>query len=259
MYEPYKDGYSTQPNLRKIEAADVFERDISESPAIIAEKKEALVKQSCFLEHDNDPLFYDICAEWILRTYPRPLVSKNYHAIVREADEDFLIHRIKDEKDWLSSAHVCFPSHWKLEDKIGKSFEYIHQPVPMNLRNSRKLIAAAVTAGIFERFVWSIVYDERYNFHPSLPYSIFDARQPRVFVKVERQVTVAFPKHNFCLFVLRQYLIKEDQLDKALLANAIDRMTPEQKQYKGLCDSEALLAYLRSATARRPSEPNCPR
>jgi hypothetical protein len=42
MYEPYKNGYSTLPNLRKIEAEEVFERDNSESEIIRIEKEEAL-------------------------------------------------------------------------------------------------------------------------------------------------------------------------------------------------------------------------
>ena len=67
-----------------------------------------------------------------------------------------------------------------------------------------------------------------------------------MIVKVERQVTVAFPEQRFCLFVLRQYLIKEDRLDKKLLADAIDRMTPEQKKYKGLEHSDSLVRYLRT-------------
>jgi len=248
MYEPYKAGYSTLPNLQKIGAGDVFERDVSESPAISLEKKEALANQTCFLEHENDPIFHDVCAEWIVRAYPRSLAGTTYTEIAREVEEDLMIHRIQGVHDWLSSAHVCLPSHWKPEDKIGKSFACIHEPVPMNLKISRQLVVAAVTSGIFERFVWSVVHDHRYNFHPRLPSSSFDAASPRVLIKVERQVTVAFPEHSFCLFVLRQYLITEDKLDKLLLAAAIDRMTPEQKRYKGLERSDALLDYLRTSS-----------
>jgi hypothetical protein len=245
MYEPYKDGYSTLPNLRKIRPEEVFEKDSSESSAMRLEKDEALANQACFFEQDNDPLFHDLCADWIIENYPRPLKSRNYLEVVREAEEDFLIHRVKGEKDWLCSAHVCFPSHWRPEDKIGRSFEQIHQPVPMNLKNSGKMVRAAVTSGIFERFVWSVTHDERYNFHPRLPYRVFDPSDPKVLIKVERQVTIAFLEHEFCLFVLRQYLIREENIDKIVLADVIDRMTPEQKKYKGLEDCGALLSYLR--------------
>lgn len=246
MHHPYKDGYSTLPNLNKIGPEQVFERNNSDSAVIQAEKKEALANQNYFMEHENDPVFYEICAEWILKNYPRPLKATSYLDIAKETEEDFLIHRVAEERDWLCSAHVCFASHWKPEDKIGRSFDEIHQPVPMNLKNSKKLVRAMTTSGIFERFVWSVVHDERYNFHPRLPYSKFDPNSPRVLVKVERQVTVAFPEQNFCLFVLRQYLIKEDQLDKASLVSAIERMNPEQKAYKGLSDCKALLEHLRS-------------
>lgn len=247
MYEDvYKKGYSTLPNLRKIEEHEVFEKDCSDLDSIMREKEEALRNQNYFVEADHDPSIYEVCADWISKNYPRTLSSKDYFEIAKETPEDFLIHRIDGEKDWLSSAHLCFASHWKPEDKIGKSFEEIHQPVPMNLKNSGKLIRAAVSAGIFERFVWSVVHDEKYNFHPRLPYSKFDPSNPKVLVKVERQVTVAFPENEFCLFVLRQYLIKEDQLDKPLLADVIDKMTPEQKRYKGLEDCGPLLMYLRS-------------
>jgi hypothetical protein len=235
LSETYK-KYSTLPNLRKISADDVFERNVSESPRLREEKEEALANQRVFFEHENDPVFYDI--------YPRKLASTSYLDIAREAEEDFLIHRIKDDRDWLSSAHVCFASHWLPEDKIGKSLEEIHRPVPMNLKNSRKLAEAAARSGIFERFVWSVVHDDRYNFHPRLPHSRFERENPKVLVKVERQVTVAFPDHDFCLFVLRQYLIPEERLDKPALANSIRNMKPEEKAYKGLSDCADLLEYL---------------
>lgn len=246
MHHPYKNGYSTLPNLNKIAPEQVFERDDSDREAIRSEKEEALANQNYFMEHDNDPMFYEICAEWILKNYPRPLKGTEYLSIAKETEEDFLIHRVVGDKDWLSSAHVCFASHWKPEDKIGRSFDEIHQPVPMNLKNSKKIVRAMTTSGIFERFVWSVVHDERYNFHPRLAHSKFDPILPKVLVKVERQVTVAFPEQNFCLFVLRQYLIKEDQLDKPSLVSAIEGMDEAQRDYKGLSQCGALLEYLRS-------------
>lgn len=245
MHDVYKVGYNTLPNLRKLAPEQVFERDCSDSGLIQIEKEEALRNQNYFMERDNDPAFYEACERWILENYPRPLKSTKYLDMAKEVDEDLLIHRIEGDKDWLSSAHVCFASHWLPEEKIGKSFDEIHQPVPMNLKNSRKLVQAIVHGGIFERFVWSVVYDERHNFHPRLEHRRFDRSDPRVLVKVERQVTVGFSEHDFCLFILRQYLIQEKDLDKNILAEVISGMTPEQKRYKGLEDCGDLLDYLR--------------
>lgn len=247
MYEDvYKKGYSTLPNLKKLKADEVFERDCSDWDLVMSEKSEALLNQNYFMESDHDPLIYEVCRRWISENYPRPLSSNDYMGMVKEVPEDFLIHRVSGERDWLSSAHVCFASHWLPEEKIGRSFDEIHQPVPMNLKNSKKLVHAMIHGGIFERFVWSVVYEDKYNFHPRFDSKTFDPESPVVLVKAERQVTVGFPEHEFCLFVLRQYLIKEESLDKPLLADVIDGMSPEQKRYKGLEDSAPLLAYLRS-------------
>lgn len=243
--EIYKKGYNTLPNLNKIAESDVFEPDNSDSSSIQVEKKEALLNQKFFFEHDNDPKHYEICEEWILKNYPRKLSSKKYLEIAKETEEDFLIHRINKEKDYLSSAHVCFASHWKPEDKIGKSFDEIHNPVPMNLKNSKKLVQAMIHSGIFERFVWSIVYEPKYNFHPRFEHKKFNKEKPEVFLKIERQVTVGFSEHNFCLFILRQYLVEEKDIDKKLLSNIIESMVPEQRAYKGLTDCGDLIHFLR--------------
>jgi hypothetical protein len=247
MYEDvYKKGYSTLPNLRKLTDGEVFNDDRSDLEIVMSEKAEALANQQYFMESEHDPAIYEICEEWISRNYPRPLASRDYLGIAKEVPEDFLIHRLEGERDWLSSAHVCFASHWLPEDKIGRSFDEIHQPVPMNLKNSRKLVHAMVHGGIFERFVWSVVHDERYNFHPRLPYSKFTMDDPKVMIKAERQVTVGFSNHNFCLFVLRQYLIREKDIDKPRLAEVIDAMSDDQRKYKGLSECDDLLRYLRA-------------
>lgn len=242
IYDVYKNGYNTLPNLKKIRPEEVFEKDNTDADQIWAEKKESLANQKYFVEYENDPKFYEVCAEWIRRFYPRKLKNNDYLSIAKETEEDFLIHRSVGSKDWLSSAHVCFASHWRPEDKIGKSFEEIHQPVPMNLKNSKKLVEAMIYGGIFERFVWSVVYENKYNYHPRLSHKNFDKENPLVMIKVERQITVGFSEYNFCLFILRQYLIKNP--DKQILANVIEQMSPEQKKYKGLSNCQPLLDYL---------------
>ena len=208
------------------------------------EKKEALKNQNYFFEYDNDPMHYEIATEFILENYPIKLSSNNYLEIAKEIDEDLLIHRTKYNLDFLSSTHVCFPSGWLPEDKIGKSFEEIHMPVPMNLNNSVKLVNAIINGGIFERFVWSVVFEKKYNFHPRFHFKNFNLEIPKLFVKVERQVTVGFPKYGFCLFILRQYLIEEQEIDKRCLCESIIGMNLEQKKYKQMENCDIILRYL---------------
>jgi hypothetical protein len=244
MYHVYKNGYSTLPNLKKIPKEEVFEVDKKESEEIQKEKKQAIKSQNYFLEHNNQQKFYEICEEFILNNYNGTLKSKKYLDIAKEIDEDLMIHRIDGEKDYTSSIHVCFPSHWYPENKIGRSFKETHSVVPMNLNNSKKLVEAIINGGIFERFVWSIIYEKKYNFHPDKKHKEFDILNPQVLIKVERQVTVGFPEHNFCLFILRQYLIEEKHIDKKLLSDSIRGMTPEQRSYKSLENYETIINYL---------------
>lgn len=234
MYHVYKNGYSTLPNLKKLQKNEVFEKNRTESAFIQKEKKLALNSQRCFLEQNNPEEFYEICKNFITENYPIELTGNSYREVAEEIDEDLLIHRIDNEKDYVSSIHACFPSSWLPEEKIGKSFEEVHAPVPMNLKNSKKLVEAIVFGGMFERFVWSIIYEKKYNFHPSFNCKKFDPENPEFYIKVERQVTVGFPKEKFCLFILRQYLIENKEIDKNSLFLAIENMNDIQKSYKSL-------------------------
>jgi hypothetical protein len=241
MYHVYKTGYSTLPDLKKINFEDVFEKNRAESSAIQVEKHDSLANQNYFFEYRNDPEFYKICQQFILKYYPCDLKSKNYLDIAKEIDEDLIIHRTDSEKDYVSSIHVCLPSSWSPEDKIGKNFKEIHRDVPMNLKNSNKIVKA-IMHGSFERFVWSVIFEKKYNYHPRFKKENFNSKNPKIFIKVERQVTVGFG--DFCLFILRQYLIEEEKIDKKFLYESLKNMTLEQREYKGLKNIESILEYL---------------
>jgi len=242
MYHPYKDGYSTLPNLRRIEPAEVFEPRQDESGRIMKEKRAILGAREAVLEADCPRGILDTLGAWVGSWHPwRPLGS--LFEVASRIPEDLMVHRVADGRDWLAAAHVCFPSHWEPRDKLGRSWEEIHRPVPMNLANSGKIVQAMCAEGCFERFVWSVVHDRRYDFHPSVPSSIFSIERPLVLVKVERQVTVGFPRLGCCLFILRQYLVED--YDRMALAAAIEGMNQEQRAYKGLSDPGPLLSWLR--------------
>lgn len=240
MYHPYRKGYSTLPDLRKISPGEVWERDQGESDAIMREKSLALPR-GCYWESEAPEDVLDEVASWVASWHPwRP--SGTFEEVARSIPEDILVHRVSGGRDWLAAAHVCFPSSWLPEEKIGRTWEEIHRPIPMDLSSSSKIVRAMVSSGPFERFVWSVVYDARYDFHPRLARSSFAPGNP--LVKVERQVTVPFPHLGCCLFVLRQYLVRD--YDREALARAIEGMTLEQREYKGLVDPGPLLEWLRS-------------
>lgn len=240
MYHPYKKGYSTLPDLAKIGPERVFEECQDESAAIMEEKGAILASREVYWESSCSEGVLDHLASWVAFWHPwRP--RGGFREIARAIPEDLLVHRLEGDRDWLAAAHVCFPSGWHPGEKIGRTWEEIHRPVPMNLANSARMVRAMVSSGPFERFVWSVVYDARYDFHPSRERSSFLPGNP--LVKVERQVTVPFPELGCCLFALRQYLVRD--YDRGLLARAIEGMDAAEREYKGLVDPEPLLGWLR--------------
>ena len=63
----------------------------------------------------------------------------------------------QDFRDWLASIHLCAPSHWAAEDKIGLPFTAIHAPIPhiekVNAA-AESLVRAMIHRGPYVRFVW---------------------------------------------------------------------------------------------------------
>jgi hypothetical protein len=246
MYHAYEHGFSTLPDLKKIKTEEIFEKNKSDCFELHKEKKEALDNQEYFFEHDVTEEIYNTCFNFIKLNYPVETKSGDYLSLAKEIDEDLIIQRLDDKQDWMASAHVCFPSGWLPSEKIGKNFDEIHAPVPMSLHNSKKIVEAMIYKGIFERFVWSVVHEKKYNFHPRFKTKEFDASNPCVFIKIERQVTVAFPEQHFCLFILRQYLIDEKNIKKEALCSSLMKMKEPELKYKGIKSKEELIKYLTS-------------
>lgn len=255
MHHAYRDGYSVLPRLRKLDGP-IFIRD-AEYDRFIAEKARAASLQACFVEHAMTDALYELLRDFLATNYPGAFEGRvtsggapreRFDRLAMRIQEDVAVHRLDDETDWLACAHVCLPSGWLPEEKVGRPLAAIHDPVPgMNLDNSRKLVEAMVFAGPFERYVWNVVFEDRINGHPRIPKARFDPAAPKLWVKVERQVTVGFPEHRAAAFVLRQHLIPDPEIDRPALVAALCEMTPAQRAYKGIdgCIDE-LLDYLSS-------------
>jgi hypothetical protein len=158
----------------------------------------------------------------------------------------------------LRAVHLCFPNHWAAEDKIGRTFAAVHEPVagiePENRRADhlvRTMLAA--TDGLV-RFAWGVTADPRLNHHPrpgpaAAPAITFDPRHPKAHVRVERQTMWGLPGVSAALFTIRTYLLDCDELDpeqRSDLAAALESMTPESLTYKGLATwKDALVNWMR--------------
>ncbi|MEL7527918.1 MAG: DUF3445 domain-containing protein [Pseudomonadota bacterium] len=139
--------------------------------------------------------------------------------------EDLVIMRSGPDGYRLVAASVCFPSSWRLSEKIGRSMSGIHEGVP-DFNGARM---GQVVARLFEnlttdqlvcRFNWSIYPDANLH-HPmpeGIPFTVTDETLARLFLRVERQTLRRLAASGDILFTIR---IHHDPLAK--LAEQDDR------------------------------------
>jgi hypothetical protein len=225
MYHPYRNGYDVLPRLSPLGDEPVFQVDECLDQYLAA--KRAIAHQP-YHEHDLNPLVMStICRfmhDRLLTEHPDFKPTLDFSDIAMQIQEDLLIHQISGDDDWLAACHVCLPSHWRPEEKIGKTFQNIHAPVPGMISN--KPLVRSMLKGPFYRFVWGISFRRRLNCHPDQPRDSFAGS---VWVKVERQVIYGFPELGAVLFVVRPHLVEPDM---PFLKKAVLGMTPEQRAYK---------------------------
>lgn len=168
--------------------------------------------------------------------------------------------------DWLSALHLCAPSHWGAEEKIGGNFHDVHKPVPgiqLILDQSSKFVDAMITKSPMTRGVWGFGSDDRLNHHPVAPHGIdvtewtgrkFNMnRKPSPFVlRIERQAIWGLPQVNAALFSIHVYFIegcniRSNPIWRDLAIHAVESMSKASLKYKGLDQSkDAVLNYLRT-------------
>jgi hypothetical protein len=194
--------------------------------------------------------------------FPEPRATQaSLDEIALSIQEDLAIVSVRDGRNWLSYLHVCIPSGWRPEDKIGKSFDAIHAPVPgremTRIRESSQSILEAKLANprVEERFVWGLQTEPSLDRHPDR------SRRPdfagELWLRVERQVLVPLRPVSAFLFVIRPYVHPVAELAPAevrQLESAVESMSAELAEYKEIARSRAaILAYLseRSCQATR--------
>jgi hypothetical protein len=180
-------------------------------------------------------------ADMRLRPESAPAYADLYDALCCQLQEDVaIVRRTPERGEWNAALHICAPSHWAAEDKIGRSFMATHAPVP----GFEKVSAAAyalterlVTRGPFVRFTWSIDFDDRLNYHPDQPKGDWNAATAHF--RVERQTLWGLPEVDAYLFGIRVYVyplheIRADEAQRVALISALHSMSPESRRYKGI-------------------------
>jgi dimethylamine monooxygenase subunit A len=183
----------------------------------------------------------------------------------RQVQEDLLVLDGNDPAIPLVAGQLCFASGWCLDDKIGKSFLEIHDPVPLfadQIGQPSQLMMARLKADRpVGRVNWGVKSSSQLNqatrFLPELA-GTYRGINPenageRCFFRVERQVLARLPQTNGVLFTIHTYqvLLKEiaaNPEQRRYLLGVLKTAPPELLQYKGMLPyTPALVGYLETA------------
>lgn len=176
----------------------------------------------------------------------------------RLVQEDLCLMQPRDGVYRLAAASVCFPSRWKLSEKIGRPMLEIHVPVPFY---GEKIGAAtdkfmnSLPAG---RPVWRVnwsVHDTPELFQPSAPASglgVITASNAgeKLCLRVERQTLRRLSRSNDILFTIRTIVqplaeYENQPAAAAALAAAIRSLPRETFAYKSLAGfADVVLEWL---------------
>jgi hypothetical protein len=172
--------------------------------------------------------------------------------------EDFaIVDGSRATLPWLA---VCLPSHWSPQDKIGRHFSEVHQPVADNallLKAGEHLMRLVSGEERWERFVWNISRHPRLHTHPlrvdHQPWAADlspEALAEIAWFRTERQTFIPLPQHQQAVFTI---LVDSRPLPQAIataahaerLRDAMASMSQSVLTYRSLVTAQArLVAWL---------------
>lgn len=197
----------------------------------------------------------------------QPPYRDSLDALACQIQEDLSVVNTEPEgHGQVTMLHLCAPNHWAAAQRIGRSFQEAHAPVPKFERIARHtgaLLANLRDGGPYVRFAWGLATDQRLNHHPAAdpgwadPGSWhgrrFEPAQPALFLRVERQLLAGLAANRSILFAIRTYFTDVRNLrpqQQRTLAAALRAMDPEIARYKGLAEQrEPMARWLLSLAA----------
>lgn len=193
----------------------------------------------------------------LLPSNATPNYSSKYglELLTRSIQEDVCILRRRDEGWVLIAGSVCFPSHWSLKEKLGKTLNEIHSPVPQINEAIGDIVTKKMDEMIkfksVERFNWTYsisgLLNRAYSRTPSPP--ITEDKVPHTFIRVERQ-TLRKINNGDIIFTIRTYLHLIEQIcrDKDLCSGLLSAILTTPKdvlEYRGMTPHrDVLVKYL---------------
>lgn len=197
---------------------------------------------------------FEISTGWQVKRQGTPPLD----LIGQLAQEDFCILQRWDGHYILTAAVLCFPGHWSLAEKIGKSLIDIHAPVPRFAEQIGDPVARLFERLEPERPVqqlnWSLVDTNQLFLPPTHrrdpieigPYDV----GARLRLRIERQTLRRLARSSAVIFGIRTHVaaldaaIDSPKAASTLLAR-LGELPKSMQTYKNVIDVKpALVAYL---------------
>ena len=178
----------------------------------------------------------------------------------RLVQEDLCLIQNGEDGPVFTAAVLCFPSRWRLTDKLGKPLSAVHGPVPLYQerlgRPVDRFMRHVKPGHIAARLNWSLL-DDPALFQPGGKWRVEGSSDisetnvgRRVFLRVERQTLRRLPSTGAVLFGIRVHVYPLERVinrpDRAMaLAEAVRALPAELQHYKSLLPfREPLLVWL---------------
>ncbi len=195
--------------------------------------------------------------ELVLDAIGQPIASSDLHpldAAGRLVQEDLCLVVLRDGAPHLDAASLCFPSYWRLSDKLGRPLAEVHGPVA----HYADELATKVDTFLQHLSPARPVWRRNWSIHDDPSYFLPDPTPPRALVppeglwlRTERQTLRRLATPDVVLFTIRTQQVPlavvAERADVAQrLADAIAGWSPEMRAYKGSHGALAAEPWLRS-------------
>jgi dimethylamine monooxygenase subunit A len=166
----------------------------------------------------------------------------------RLVQEDLCVLVLRDGAPHLDAASLCFPSYWRLADKLSHPLADVHGPVPHYADELATKVDGFLRRLAPGRMVWRrnwSIHDDPTYFLPA-PTNGGDG----LYLRSERQVLRRLETPDTVLFTIRTQQVPLEALAQRpdiarRMAAAIAAWSPELTEYKGGHGAVAARAWLR--------------
>ena len=193
----------------------------------------------------------------VLEATGHPVVAADLHpldAAGRLVQEDLCLMVLRDGAPHLDAASLCFPSYWRLADKLGRPMAEVHAPVAHYADELTTKVDTFLRRLSPARPVWR----RNWSIHDDPSYFLPEPTPPRpvdppegLWLRSERQTLRRLESAEVVLFTIRTQqvplavLVERPDVARGL-AEAIAAWSPALRAYKGGHGAVAAEPWLRS-------------